>query len=70
MARTRQIIPLSFDPANADAVRVVEALKQTPPGRRSATIWRWLAEYLDGNGRVAEQEDEARDELDDLLDDL
>lgn len=70
MARTRQIIPLSYDPSNADAVRVMAALRQAPAGQRSATIWHWLAAYLDGDARIAEQEDEIDDETDSLLDNL
>lgn len=73
MARTRQIIPLSFDPANQDAVQVLEALlRQAAPGQRSATIWRWAASYLNGApAPVAPTPiDDPDDMFDDLLDDL
>lgn len=71
MARRRQIIALSYDPANTDAVRVLALIDQTVPlGQRSATIWRWLAAYLDGEQHTVPLESAPADEYDDLFDDL
>ena len=71
MARQRQLIPLSFDPSNPAAVRVMQELAKVPHGQRSATIWAWLNDYLDGRARAQpESDEEDDDELDDLLDAL
>jgi len=71
MARTRQIVPLSYDPANPEAERVMYVLDATVPhGQRSATIWRWLAAYLDGRGAAQPSMPDEDADLDDALDSL
>jgi hypothetical protein len=42
----RTVMTISLSPLNVDAVLIVEALKDVPPGERSATLVRWAAAYL------------------------
>lgn len=70
----RIVMPISMSPLNPDAQIVAQALKDVPPGGRSAAILRWAAAYLNGQTNsqpvVIPEIGMTEDEFDALLDDF